>query len=169
MPFKLLIAGALSGIGATVLIDLWAMLLRSAFGIASLNLCFLGRWVLHMPGGTLAHSSIAKAAPKSGECIAGWLSHYLIGVGLGGSFALLSGPGWWANPTPWQPIVFGVATVVMPLFLMQPALGFGVASSKAPNPTAARVKSLGTHTVFGLGLYLSALALTSLFPEITGG
>jgi len=40
-----------------------------------------------------------------------------------------------------------------------------VASAKTPNPAGARVKSLATHTVFGLGLYLSALVLAALlFP-----
>jgi len=56
-------------------------------------------------------------------------------------------------------------TVLMPWLVMQPALGLGVASAKTPNPAGARVKSLATHTVFGLGLYLSALVLAALlFP-----
>ena len=46
--------------------------------------------------------------------------------------------------------------------VMQPALGLGVASSKVPNPAGARLKSVATHTVFGLGLYLSALLLAEL-------
>jgi hypothetical protein len=48
---------------------------------------------------------------------------------------------------------------VFPLFVMQPALGLGVAASKAPKPTRARLKSLTTHTVFGLGLYMSAIGM----------
>jgi hypothetical protein len=168
MLFRYLIAGALSGIGATAIIDLWALFLRSAFQISSLNLCLLGRWVLHMPSGHFTHPSIVKAAPKPGECAAGWLTHYLIGVGLGATFALVVGPAWWARPTLWQPVTYGVVTVAMPLFLMQPALGLGVASSKTPNPTAARIKSLGTHTVFGLGLYATARALSLALPGLQG-
>jgi hypothetical protein len=38
-------------------------------------------------------------------------------------------------------------------------IGLGVASARAPKPTQARLKSLGTHVVFGLGLYAGALAL----------
>jgi Protein of unknown function (DUF2938) len=161
-------AGALSGIGATVLIDLWALLLRAIFHIPSLDPCLLGRWVLHMPSGTFAHPSIAKAAPKPGECPAGWVTHYLIGATLGAGFALLAGRTWWANPTLWQPLTFGIVTLVMPFFLMQPALGLGIASSKAPNPAAVRLKSLGTHTVFGVGLYLSARVLGMVLPGFLG-
>lgn len=169
MPPSHLLAGALSGIGATAFIDLWALFLRAAFQVPSLNMCFLGRWVLHMPSGTFAHRSIASATPKAGECGAGWLTHYLIGVSLGATFALLAGPGWWSRPSLWQPLVFGIVTVVMPLFLMQPALGLGMASSRTPNPSAARLKSVGTHAVFGLGLYATARILGILLPGLTSG
>jgi hypothetical protein len=42
---------------------------------------------------------------------------------------------------------------------MQPAFGLGIAASKAPNPRHARLRSVLSHALFGLGLYLSALAL----------
>lgn len=45
---------------------------------------------------------------------------------------------------------------------MQPSFGLGLASSKAPNPTQARLRSLMSHAVFGAGLYVSALALNSV-------
>ena len=48
--------------------------------------------------------------------------------------------------------------MVFPFFIMQPAFGLGVASSKTPNPTGARLKSLMRHIVFGVGLYVCALA-----------
>jgi hypothetical protein len=50
--------------------------------------------------------------------------------------------------------------VVFPLFILQPSLGLGVAASKSPKPTQARLKSLVTHTVFGLGLYACALGMS---------
>lgn len=37
---------------------------------------------------------------------------------------------------------------------MQP----GIAASKTPDPTAARLTSVIGHTVFGLGLYAAAMA-----------
>jgi Protein of unknown function (DUF2938) len=55
-------------------------------------------------------------------------------------------------------------TVVAPLFILQPAMGAGIASSKTPKSVFNCIKSLATHTVFGLGLYLAALATAALIP-----
>lgn len=60
-------------------------------------------------------------------------------------------------------LLFGVITVLVPFLVMQPSLGLGIASSKAPNPAQARIKSLMTDTVFGFGLYLWALPISRLF------
>ena len=57
--------------------------------------------------------------------------------------------------------VFGLATVVFPWGVMQPAMGAGWAASRTPHPWRARLHSLVLHAVFGLGLYASALLLVS--------
>lgn len=147
------------GLGATVFMDLWNLFLKRAFGVPSLNFCLLGRWIRHMPAGTFWHSSIALAQPKPFECAVGWSAHYLIGLTMGATFVFLAGD-WVAAPTVFPALAFGVGTVVMPFLVLQPALGFGVASSRAKNPAAARLKSLATHSAFGLGLYLSARAIS---------
>jgi hypothetical protein len=46
--------------------------------------------------------------------------------------------------------------VAAPFLLLQPALGAGIAASRTPRPNVARRRSLVTHLVFGLGLYLAA-------------
>lgn len=152
------------GAGATLLTDLWNLLLKRAFGLPSLNLCLLGRWVLHMPAGTFKHASIAAAPRKPLECAAGWIAHYAIGATLALAFITLASRAWLARPTLLPALSFGIGTVVFPLFIMQPAFGLGMASSHAARPNQARVKSLMTHTVFGVGLWLFALGLRSLWP-----
>jgi hypothetical protein len=57
-------------------------------------------------------------------------------------------------------LLYGIGTVVFPFFILQPSLGLGIASSRTPKPMQARLKSLMTHTVFGVGLYLSALGVS---------
>ena len=141
------------GLGATVIIDLWALLLRRAFGIPSLNICFLGRWLLHMPSGKFMHASIGAASPKPGECAVGWTMHYLIGATFGVLFVTLASATWLDRPTLLPALAFGVVTVLVPFLTMQPAFGLGIAASKTPNPNQARLKSLATHTVFGAGLF----------------
>lgn len=150
--------GVLVGLGATLVIDLWALFLRRGFGIPSLDLCLLGRWVLHMPR-TFVHARIADAAPRRHECAAGWIAHYTIGAGLAMAFVTFAGAGWLERPTLLPALAFGVVTVAAPFLVLQPALGLGIASSRTPTPSRARLKSLATHTVFGVGLYVWALVL----------
>jgi len=156
------LAAAAIGIGATAVMDGWNLFLRRAFGIRSLDYCLLGRWVRHIPGGTLRHANIAGARPMPGECAAGWIAHYAIGVSLTVAFVTLAPGAWLAHPTLAPALLYGVATVVFPFLVLQPSLGLGIASSRAPNPAAARLKSLATHTVFGLALYLCARVVGGL-------
>jgi hypothetical protein len=146
------------GIGATLLMDLWSLFLRRAFGIPSLNYCLLGRWLRHMPEGTFRHTNIAAASPRSLECQAGWVAHYTIGVAFALILAVLTSGDSIARPALLPALAFGIGTVVFPFFILQPAIGLGIAASRTPAPARARLKSLVTHTVFGVGLYLCALA-----------
>ena len=149
------------GAGATVGMDLWNLLLKRVAGIPSLNYCFLGRWLGHMPRGVFRHASIATAPAVRYECAVGWIAHYSIGLVFALAF-VLSVPGWIATPTFTPALLYGIGTVVVPMFVLQPALGFGVAGARTPRPLQARLKSLATHTVFGVGLYASALLVRLL-------
>lgn len=161
-PHQVLGAVAI-GAGASLFMDGWNLFLKRTFGIPSLNYCLLGRWCLHMADGTLSHPSIGAAEQKRHECAVGWVVHYTIGVVLALVFVALAPAGWLARPTLLPALLYGVCTVVFPFFVLQPALGFGIASSRTPRPSQARIKSLGTHVVFGVGLYLCAVALRYLF------
>jgi hypothetical protein len=159
------ILGAVAiGIGASVLMDAWNLLLKRVVGISSLNYCVLGRWLLHMPEGTFSHVSISAAPQRRFECSTGWLAHYSIGVAFALVFLALQSGDWLAHPTLLPALLYGIATVVFPLGIMQPALGLGIAASRTPKPAQARLKSLATHTVFGIGLYLCALVARHLLP-----
>ena len=71
----------------------------------------------------------------------------------------LFGLGWARQPTVGPALAVGVGTVAAPFFIMQPGMGAGIAASRTPRPTAARVQSLVTHAIFGLGMYATALLL----------
>jgi hypothetical protein len=157
-----ILGGIAIGLGATLMMDLWNLFLKRAFQIPSLNYCLLGRWLRHMPEGTFRHASIASAPKKSFECNVGWIAHYSIGAIFATVFVVLLAGEWLARPTLMPALLYGIATVAIPLFVMQPSLGLGVASSKAPNPLQARLKSLMTHTVFGVGLYVCGLGVSHL-------
>ena len=150
----------LIGLGATLIIDLWALFLKRAFSVRSLDYCLLGRWVLYIPQGKIVHAQIGATLAKPHECRVGWTTHYLIGTAFALLFVLLASESWLAHPTLLPALAFGIATVVVPFFTMQPSFGLGIAASKTPHPNKARLKSLMTHTVFGVGLYLSAILLS---------
>jgi hypothetical protein len=157
-----LISAILIGLGATLTTDLWALFLKRAFKISSPNYCLVGRWLRYMPEGIFNPSNIASASQKSAECTAGWIAHYMIGATFAIAFVALADNNWLQHPTLIPAIIFGVATVLMPFFIMQPAFGLGFAASKTPNPTQARLRSLMNHIAFGVGLYLFALLVNWL-------
>lgn len=152
----------LMGLGATLVFDLWGLVLKSAFKIAPSNICLVGRWLLYMLEGTFKHSNIGSVPRKSAECTVGWIAHYTIGVIFAIAFVAFVGNNWLEHPTPIPAIIYGVVTVLAPFFIMQPAFGLGFAASKVANPLQARLRSLMNHTAFGVGLYLFGLLFSGL-------
>lgn len=71
---------------------------------------------------------------------------------------------WARDPSLLPALMLGVATIVFPFFVLQPALGAGIAASRTPQPNVARARSLVTHLVFGTGLYLSARLIWVVTP-----
>jgi hypothetical protein len=125
----------------------------------------LGRWIGHFPRGQFVHRSIADAPSVPGELLVGWAAHYTIGVTFAGMLLALWGLDWARHPTLLPALTIGILTVLAPFFIMQPGMGAGIAASRTPKPGLARLRSLATHTVYGLGLYgaarLSALLIRS--------
>ena len=154
----------LIGAGATVVMDVWAAALRR-FGVPSLSFAFLGRWIGHLPRGRWRHESIAKTAPIQGELLIGWSAHYSIGIAFAALLLAAFGLQWARSPTLPPALLIGIVTVVSPLFILQPVLGAGIASSKTSAPLLNTLKSLVTHTVFGIGLFLAARATASLIAS----
>ncbi|MGK5062999.1 DUF2938 domain-containing protein [Janthinobacterium sp. LB3P112] len=145
------------GVGATAVMDVWAVALKRFWCIPSLNLAMVGRWLGHLPRGTITHTNIAQAAPVRDEAILGWTAHYLIGVLFAAVLLALVGQEWVQQPTFAPALLAGVLSVAAPFCILQPGMGAGLAASKTPHPTAARLRSLMAHMAFGIGLYLAAL------------
>ena len=145
------------GVGATAVMDVWAVALKRFWCIPSLNLAMVGRWLGHLPRGTVTHANIAQAAPVRDEAILGWTAHYVIGVLFAAVLLALAGQEWVQGPTFAPALLAGLVSVAAPFCILQPGMGAGLAASKTPHPGAARLRSLMAHTAFGIGLYLAAL------------
>ena len=152
----------LVGTGATAFMDAWWWLQKRVFGVPVLDYAMVGRWLGHLARGRLRHDAIAAAPRVAGERLLGWTAHYAIGVAFAGVLLGVAGIGWAHAPSPEPALAVGLASVAAPFLVLQPALGAGVAASRTPRPNAARRRSLVTHLVFGVGLYLAAEGWTLL-------
>ena len=112
-----------------------------------------------MPRGRFRHDRISATPALKGEKAIGWTAHYAIGIGFTTILLAIWGVEWARNPTLVPALVVGLGSVAAPFLLMQPGMGAGIAASRTPRPNAARLQSLVTHAVFGLGLYASARLL----------
>ena len=157
-PVEFILRSLAIGIGATALFDLWGLALHLAFGLPAPAWGMGGRWFAQVAKGNVWHDDIGRAAPVEGEAAIGWAGHYVVGIVYAGALLAIWGPGWAAAPTLAPALIVGVVTISAGWFLMSPGMGGGIAAAKAENPAKARALGLLAHVVFGLGLYLSALA-----------
>ncbi len=150
----------LTGAGATAVTDLWAIARKRLLGVRPPDYGLVGRWIAHLARGRWRHDRIAAAAPVRCERLIGWAAHYLIGISFAAALLAIWGLEWVSRPTLAPALMVGIGTVLAPFLLMQPGMGAGIAASRMPNPASARLQSLVTHAVFGLGLYAAAWAAT---------
>ena len=155
--------GVLIGVGASALMDVWSLLLRRRFNVPTLDYAMLGRWIGHFPRGRFIHQRIASAKPVARERALGWLAHYAIGITFAFLLLAIWGLDWARSPSILPPMLIGLGTIVAPWFILQPGMGAGIAASKTSDPRAARLRNLATHTVYGIGLFVSAAALSILW------
>ena len=145
--------------------DIWALLLKTLFRIKPLNYGLVGRWLIYLCKGVFQHRNITETKPIKTELLIGWIAHYLIGVLFSIALIKLVGNHWLSEPEILPALAFGLASAVVPLFIMQPSMGLGIGASKTPQPNIARFRSMLTHIIFGLGLYCTALLL-AIIPGI---
>jgi hypothetical protein len=152
-----------TGVIATALLDLFNLAQKRILNAPTPDWGLVGRWIGHMPQGRFVHDSIGKAPPIPGERAIGWIAHYAIGVAFATIAILAFGVGWARQPTFLPAFIVGIVGVIAPYFMLQPGMGMGIAASKAPNPTLARIRSLITHTVFGVSLYVAARIVAAIW------
>lgn len=148
-----LVCALLIGAGATAVMDIWAVARKWLLGIPPLDYGLVGRWLAYLARGRFRHDPIAASPPVQGERLIGWTAHYLIGIALAAMLLAIWGLEWARHPTIAPALIVGIGSVVAPFLLMQPGMGAGVAASRTPRPAVARIQSIVTHAIFGLGLY----------------
>lgn len=160
-PLLIIITAALVGIGGTLFLDVVMLLLGKFLGISGTNWRLVGRWIGHVPKGKFVQRSLNDAPKITGEHALGWFVHYAIGVGYGLLLLVIWGADWFAQPQVVEPLILAIVLLVLPYFIMMPGMGMGIAASRAPSPTVARIKSVFGHSTFGVGMYLTAVLLST--------
>jgi hypothetical protein len=161
-PLAVAVEVLVTGIFATLVTDLWQLLLHTITGLAPLNWGPVGRWVAWMPRGVFVHRPISATTPVYGERAIGWGFHYAVGIVYAALYFAVVRLGLGSGPTLLSAVVCAAALLVVPWFIMQPALGLGIMAARAPRPGATRAISISAHVVFGIGLYLGALAASAI-------
>jgi len=160
-PFDLPARILFIGIVATLVMDAWLLLLQR-LRVPTLNFALLGRWAGHLLRGRVRHEGIARAAPVRGELALGWLTHYAVGIAFAGGLVTILGVRWTHEPRLLPALGLGVATVAAPLFVLQPAMGAGVASWRTATPVRNVLRSVVNHAVFGVGMYVAAVVFRAI-------
>lgn len=150
------------GTGATLVMDLWMFLRKRLFGIAALDYALVGRWFAYLPCGKFRHAPIAASPAISGERVIGLLAHYVSGIVFAGLLLAAFGTQWIEQPTLGPALIIGMGSIAAPFLLMQPGMGMGIAARLTARPALARLNSVITHAVFGVGLYAAGWAMKAM-------
>jgi hypothetical protein len=145
----------LGGLVGAVLMDVTETY-AAKVGISSgVNIALVGRWFLGLLRGQLVHGNIRESRAFRHEVKAGWAFHFLVG---GGGVALiyplfflaaglpLPGNHWLGG------LLFGLATSLLPWFVLLPSFGWGWFGRHGPQGSNALLASTLSHIPYGLGV-----------------
>jgi hypothetical protein len=145
----------LGGLVGAVLMDITETY-AARIGITSgVTIALVGRWCLSLMRGRFFHSDILNTRPHPQEVRAGWAFHFLIG---GGGVALLYPLFFLATGLSYPAshlvggLLFGLATSLLPWFILLPGFGWGVFGRRGPTGSNALLASMLSHVPYGLGI-----------------
>ena len=139
------------GVFATVVIDIWAIVLKYGFHLPTTDWAMVGRWFGHIPRGNLIHRPIRNSPAIPYERVIGWTAHYVIGILYAFLYLFIIGIVLTQKPSLVSAMVFGIATLVAPWFLLQPGLGLGIFASRAQQPnTDSNYQHFSAFSVWSL-------------------
>ena len=156
----------LVGVGGTIVLDLYALMMSRVLGVPATNWAMVGRWFGNMAHGQFVQVAMSEAVPVKGELAIGWIAHYAIGIGYGLLLLGLWGKVWLERPTLLPPMILAWVLLVAPYLMLMPGMGMGIAGSRTPKPNVTRLKSVMGHSVFGLGMYATGRLLAPYWPTL---
>jgi hypothetical protein len=145
----------LGGIVGAVLMDVTETYAARVGITSGVNIALVGRWFLSLLRGQFSHANILNSTPLSSEVKVGWVFHLLVG---GGGVALIypvffqiTGISLPANHL-LGGLLFGMATSLLPWFILLPSFGWGLFGRRGPQGSNALLASTLSHIPYGLGV-----------------
>ncbi|MCB2204600.1 DUF2938 domain-containing protein [bacterium] len=153
---SIILDALLGGVAATVTMDLLTGIARRFRFAEGAKGAWVGRWYLGMLHGRWVHADISTSPECRGEKTASLAGHYMIGTVLAAVY--VHGAGWLGLSPESLPnaVGFGIATVIFPLFLVYPGLGFGCCGRRVSQLKPLQTSYL-SHIFYGIGLWWSML------------
>ena len=152
---EILVWAFLGGVVGSALMDVTETYAAKVGITSGVNIALVGRWFLGLLRGHIAHSNILNSPSLPNEVKMGWAFHLLVG---GGGVALI-------YPLLFQAtglhlpnnhllggLLFGLATSLLPWFILLPSFGWGLFGRRGPQGSNALLASALSHIPYGLGV-----------------
>ena len=149
---NLIVTGVVGGILGTMVMDSLNHLFARTGMISKIDMGMLGRMSAGWAGGRFRYHHPGEMEQVAHERLYGYITHYIIGVGLAATYVLVwhllvGGP---ASPV-WA-LAYGIATTAASYFFVFPSMGLGVFGKRSPEGIKAPLSSLANHLFYGVGL-----------------
>ena len=140
--------------------DVWSAVLRRRFGIPRSTTASWAAGSATWREGDSSTTASPASTPIRGERAPGWVAHYSIGVTLALLLPAIVGRAWLTSPTIWPALAIGLATIVAPWFVMQPAMGVGFCGSQVTEPESDEDAEFGDARRLRSRFYVAAAVIS---------
>ncbi|MDP4823896.1 MAG: DUF2938 domain-containing protein [Aestuariivirgaceae bacterium] len=154
----------IAGLAAASMADAGRALYQMLSGFPPVNWSISGRWFLMVFQGEPYVPNIGMAPSLPHEWLAGHIAYYTISLVFAGLYLFCLSQIFHRKPGLGNGLMFGLITLVFPLFVQMPAMGLGVLALNAPTTVLVLLRTLVHHASFGLGLALGAMLAERVFP-----
>ncbi len=144
-----------AGIISTLIMDIGGAILRVSGITTGAPPEMIGKWLQSAIRGHVFVSDIRTSIGEPVPISRFLLYHYIIGVMLTFIFYFIISIFKITPLSWWIPIVYGLATTLIPVFLMFPGMGFGIMGMKGPVEYHLLRTAVLNHLCYGIGLMLA--------------
>ena len=143
----------IAGIVCCIAMDVWQRILFLTFNIPPTNWSITGRWFMMLISKKIIfNQNLDHENPVRYELQIGWAFHYWVAIIYGFAYYFLLAVFDILDTSILSGLIFGLISVIVPLFFYLPVTGKGFMGNKTPNPALTILLSTSSHVVVGVFL-----------------